>query len=62
MKTGAGDKVTWQRRQGFVEGNYSRGQEPLPAVLPLKKNKNKNVFILNSKRRIMYSHGTAKDE
>jgi hypothetical protein len=45
-----------------VEGNYSGGQEPLPAVLPLK-NKNRNVFTWNSKRRTrMYSHRTAKEQ
>jgi hypothetical protein len=39
-----------QRRQGLVEGNCSGGRDPMPAVVPLKKSKNKNVF-----------HGTAKE-
>jgi len=36
-----------------VEGNYSRGQDPMPAVLPLK-NSNKNVFHGTTKKNNNY--------
>ena len=51
MTTVTGDQVTRRRRQGFVEGIYSRGQDPLPAVVLLKKNKEQECIHMGTAKQ-----------